>query len=109
MRSHADAEEDSSAEVTPLVRPSAPWRVADVEVLSGFRLRVRFNDGIEGTVELGDFLNSPSAGVFARLRDESLFRQARLKLGAVTWGDELDLAPDAMHSEIKQHGIWIVR
>ncbi len=89
--------------------PSAPWRVADVEVLSGFRLRVRFNDGLEGAIELAGFLHSPSAGVFARLRDESVFRQARVELGAVTWGDDLDLAPDAMHSEIKQHGTWIVR
>jgi hypothetical protein len=109
MRSHADAEENPSAEVTPPVRPTAPWRVAHMEVLSGFRLRVHFKDGTEGTVELADFLNSGSAGVFAALRDENLFRQARVELGAVVWPDNLDLAPDAMHREIKEHGTWIVR
>jgi hypothetical protein len=80
-----------------------------MEVLSGFRLYVRFSDGTEGTVELGDFLNSPSAGVFAALRDETVFRQAQVKLGAVTWPDDLDLAPDAMHREIKAHGRWVLR
>jgi hypothetical protein len=80
-----------------------------MEVLSGFRLGVRFNDGTEGTVELADFLNSPSAGVFSALRNESLFRQARIELGAVTWPGNLDLAPDAMHREIKAHGRWVVR
>src|SRR5215470_303622 len=109
MRSHAHAEESPSAEVTPPVRPHAPWRVAHMEVLSGFRLHVRFNDGTEGTVELADFLNSPSAGVFAVLRDEDLFRQARIELGAVTWPGSLDLAPDAMHQEIKARGRWVVR
>jgi hypothetical protein len=108
MQSHADAQEDRAAELTPPVRPRAPWRVAEVEALSGFRLRVRFNDGTAGLVEMADFINSDAAGVFAVLRDEKLFRQAKVNLGAVTWPDELDLAPDAMHREIKQHGKWIV-
>jgi hypothetical protein len=109
MRSHANAEENPSSEVTPPVRPTAPWRVVQMDVLSGFRLHVRFKDGTEGTVELADFINSESAGVFAALRDENLFRQARVELGAVVWPDNLDLAPDAMHREIKEHGSWIVR
>jgi hypothetical protein len=108
MREHADTEEDRPSELTPPVRPAAPWRVKSVEVLSGFRLRVSFNDGSEGTVELAGFLNSTSAGVFAPLRDESLFRQARVELGVVTWPGELDLAPDAMHRAIKEHGSWLV-
>jgi hypothetical protein len=109
MREHADAEEDRATELTPPVRPTAPWRVTSLEVLSGFRLRVGFNDGIQGTVELAGFLHSASAGVFERLRDVSLFRQARIELGAVTWPGDLDLAPDAMHGAIKEHGTWIVQ
>jgi hypothetical protein len=109
MREHADAEEDRSPELTPPVRPAARWRVTSLEVLSGFRLRVRFHDGIQGTVELAQFLNSASAGVFAPLRDVNLFRQARLELGAVTWPGNLDLAPDAMHHAIREHGTWIVQ
>jgi hypothetical protein len=109
MRSHEDAEEDRPARLTPPVRSNAPWRVARVEVLSGFRLHVQFNDGTAGTIELAGFLNSASAGVFAALRDERLFRQARVTLGAVTWPDDLDLAPDAMYQEIKARGTWIVQ
>ena len=109
MQSHADAKEDRAAELTPPVHPRAPWRLANVEALPEFRLRVRFNDGTEGTVELAEFLNSASAGVFAALRDESLFRQARIVLGAVTWPGDLDLAPDAMHQAIREHGTWIVK
>jgi hypothetical protein len=65
---------------------------------------VRFNDGSAGIVEMAAFLNSDGAGVFAALRDETLFRQARVVLGAVTWPGDLDLAPDAMHREIKEQG-----
>jgi hypothetical protein len=108
MREHADAEEDRPAGLTPPVQPAAPWRVAHVEVLPGFRLHVRFNDGTEGDVELSGFLNSASVGVFAPLRDANLFAQARVECGAVTWPDDLDLAPDAMHRAIKAHGTWIV-
>src|SRR5271155_2741127 len=104
MQSHADAQEDRAAELTPPVRPRAPWRVANVEALPGLRLRVRFNDGTAGTIEMADFINSDAAGVFTALRDEKLFLQVTVTLGAVTWPRELDLAPDAMHREIKQHG-----
>jgi hypothetical protein len=108
MQSHADSQEDRAAELTPPVRPRAPWRVADVEALPGFQLRVRFNDGTAGIVEMADFINSDMAGVFAALREEELFRPVRVTLGAVTWPGELDLAPDAMHRAIKEYGTWIV-
>jgi hypothetical protein len=108
VQSHADAQENRAPELTPPVRPRAPWRVAEVEALPGFRLRVRFNDGTVGAVELADFINSDAAGVFAALCDEELFQRVRVALGAVTWPGELDLAPEVMHSEIKEHGRWVV-
>ena len=109
MRSHADTQEDRAVELTPPVQPRAPWRVAEVKALPGFRLHVRFIDGTEGTVEMADFVNSAEAGVFAALRDETVFSQASTVMGAVTWPGDLDLAPDAMHRMIKEHGKWIVR
>ena len=78
-------------------------------MLPNFSLRVRFNDGTEGVVELAAVLNSPEAGVFAALRDEDRFRQVRVEIGAVTWPGNLDLAPDAMYRAIKEHGTWIVQ
>jgi len=102
----ADAQENRPAKLIPPVRPSAPWRVAGVEALPGFALRVRFNDGTVGVVEMAQFLNSEAAGVFAPLRNEGLFRQVKVHLGAVTWPGDLDLAPDAMHRALKQRGTW---
>jgi len=74
--------------------------------LPDYRLAVVFADGLAGTVDLSALVASPGAGVFAALRDDSLFGQVFVELGVVTWPGELDLAPDAMHAAVKQHGEW---
>lgn len=90
------------------VIPSAPWRVAEVKPLPGYRLDVRFLDGTRGIVDLSRLVNSPNAGVFAALKDETLFAQVHIEVGAVTWPGEIDLAPDAMYAEIKKQGMWVL-
>lgn len=108
MYAETDTEEDRATGIVPPIVPQAPWRIAAVEALPGFRLWVRFNDGTAGEVNMAKLVYSSEAGVFAALRDEALFRQVYLKWGAVTWSGELDLAPDAMYDEIKQHGEWLL-
>ena len=70
------------------------------------RLFVQFIDGLTGVVDLSALIASQNARVFARLRDRTLFEQVHVDMGAVVWPGELDLAPDAMHAAIKQHGEW---
>ena len=108
MPAEAATQDDRAAAVAPPIRPSAPWRVEAVTALPGNRLSVRFVDGLTGCVDLSALLESPQAGVFACLRDPEMFAQVRVKLGAVTWPGGLDLAPDAMHTAIKQRGQWRV-
>ena len=55
MHTHVDAEEDRTPEIAPSISPRAPWRVAEVKAQPGFRLRVRFNDGTEGEVNMAAF------------------------------------------------------
>ncbi len=102
MRTQSAAPQDSPLAVTPPIQPRMPWRVVAVEALPSFRLRVRFVDGIEGTVDLTALIHSPGAGVFASLTDSALFAQVFVEHGAVTWPGEIDLAPDAMYAEIKK-------
>ncbi|MFZ0305512.1 MAG: DUF2442 domain-containing protein [Terracidiphilus sp.] len=106
MRSESNAGENSSTAVATEVAPRSSWRVTGVDALPGFRLRVAFADGLQGTVDLSRLVHSPKAGVFAALADASLFAQVTLDGGVVTWPGDLDLAPDAMHAEIKQRGEW---
>lgn len=104
--SDAVTQEDRPARVTPTTTPIAPWRGQEVSALSNHRLAVRFVDGLAGTVDMSALIESPKAGLFARLRDQVLFAQVFVELGAVTWPGGLDLAPDAMHAAIKTNGEW---
>lgn len=65
-------------------------RVTGVEVLDRYRLRLTFNDGVVGIVDLAQELWGE---MFEPLRDEKLFCQARLdqELGTVVWPNGADL------------------
>ncbi len=101
MRTQLADPQDSTLAVTPPIQSSMPWRVAAVEAMPDFRLRVHFVDGTEGTVNLDALVHSRGAGVFAQLADSAHFAQVFVKHGAVSWPGEIDLAPDAMYAEIK--------
>jgi len=77
------------------------WDVTELKLTDEFTIHVRFKDGVEGIVK---FLPSFFCGVFSHLSEQSQFQQVMLVDGVVTWPGNLDLAPDAMHDEIKQHG-----
>ena len=87
---------------------TAPWRLTKVKPLANYRLEVEFIDGTHGVVEMSHRVTSDKAGVFATLKDISLFNQVHLEHGVATWPGEIDLAPDAMHDEIKLHGKWVL-
>lgn len=73
-------------------------RVTFVQPLDGFRLSVRFDDGKQGTVALGDRMFGP---VFEPLRDPNNFRRVFVdEFGAVAWPTGADLAPDALYETI---------
>jgi hypothetical protein len=79
-----------------------------LEVLPDARLRVTFMDGTTGEVDMAPMLANPDTDgtVFEPLRDPAFFSLARIDLGAVTWPNGADLAPDAMHDEIRAKGVW---
>jgi hypothetical protein len=84
------------------------WNVASVKAAGEFVLRVTFEDGLEGTVDLGPLLSRPDlpGTVFEPLRDQAFFARAFVEHGAVTWPNGADLAPDAMRSAIAAQGVW---
>lgn len=81
------------------------WDVVFVKPKSDFTLRVKFSDGLEGIVR---FKPSRLKGVFEPLKNESYFKKVHVDHGVVTWSNELDLAPDAMHDAIKKSVGWVL-
>ena len=109
MHTQSVTQKDSSATLVPPIYSKAPWRVASVRALDGYRLHVRFVDGTEGEVQMDALIHSPDAGVFGCLSDLKLFSAVSVEYGVVTWPGEIDLAPDAMYDAIKTHGEWVLR
>lgn len=75
--------------------------VTRLEVLEPYRLRITFEDGTCGEVDVRDRV--PFVGVFAPLEDPRVFAQARIdpELRTVVWPTGADLAPDAMYERIR--------
>jgi len=71
-------------------------RVASVEPLDGFVLRLHFTDGLVGEVAVEADLWGP---VFEPLRDPGLFRQVTVdpELGTIVWPNGADMDPDVLH------------
>lgn len=105
MRKKSITEKD----IAPAIICKVPWRLAQVKPLKDYAIEVTFVDGTHGFVEMEQMIMNQNAGVFAKLKDIDLFNQVYLEHGAVTWPGEIDLAPDAMYDEIKQHGKWVLK
>jgi hypothetical protein len=74
------------------------WDVTQVRVVDDRTLHVSFRDGVAGIVH---FETTFFSGVFEPLQNSTQFRAVQVVDGFVTWTGDLDLAPDAMHDEIK--------
>jgi hypothetical protein len=74
--------------------------VVEVRPLPGFRLYVRFEDGIAGEVDLAELVRFD--GVFAALRDPAQFAAVAVhpQLGTVVWPNGADLDPDVLYARI---------
>ena len=68
--------------------------------LEGHRLRIRYEDGIEGVIDLGAIISF--RGIFAPLKDPSYFSQVRVdpELGTVSWPNGADLDPDVLYGRL---------
>ena len=108
MRNQSTAVADHASTVTPPIVCTHPDDVAEVRVESDYKLFVRFFDGTSGIVDMSSVVTSPNAGVFAVLANPDRFANVGIELGAVTWQDGLDLAPDAMYQALRSSPIWKV-
>ena len=71
-------------------------RVKSIKQIQGFQLVLEFTSGETKTFDASPYLNQ---GVFTRLKEPTLFRQAAVGYGTVTWPGELDISPDTIYLE----------
>jgi hypothetical protein len=74
--------------------------IVAVEALPGYRVRLRFEDGVEGEVDIGRMV--PFDGVFAPLADPAEFSRVAVnhEIGTIVWPNGVDLCPDVLYSLI---------
>lgn len=72
--------------------------IVEVNSLGSYRLRIRFDDGVEGIVDLSKRIQFD--GVFAPLKDPEYFSRVRVhpELGTVCWPNDADLDPVVLYS-----------
>ncbi len=66
-------------------------QIIDIKPLPQYKLHVKYNDGVEGDIDLSGIVGK---GVFEKFKDVSFFNNVRIgEFGAPTWDDELDIDP----------------
>lgn len=78
--------------------------IVAIEVLGGHRLFLRFDDGVQGELDLS---TEPWQGVFAPLREPTYFALVELdrKLGTIVWPNGADIAPETLHRWITERSL----
>ncbi len=71
-------------------------RIETAQPLTGYRLKVKFNDGLEGVFPVEP---ERRGGVFLKLLDSETFNAVTINpdFGCVEWPGGIDLCPDTMH------------
>jgi len=72
--------------------------IVDVHVLDNHRLRLRFENGVEGIVDVARLVKF--TGVFAPLQERDYFAQVRVNpdTGTICWPNDADLDPDVLYA-----------
>ncbi len=74
------------------------FKPISVKPLPGYKLRVKYSDGVEGEVELSHFVGK---GVFVEWNDVSAFEAVTIgDHGELRWSDKIDLCSDALYLQI---------
>jgi Protein of unknown function (DUF2442) len=70
-------------------------KATQVKPLEGYRIWLRYADGVEGEVDLSHLAGR---GVFKSWSDRAVFESVHIDgSGAIAWPGDLDLCPDALY------------
>ena len=78
--------------------------VIEVQVVGDHRLRLTFDDGTVGDVDLS---GQEWRGVFEPLADPAYFAQVRVDpaAGTVVWPNGADMVPEPLYAEARRHPV----
>ncbi len=72
--------------------------VVEVGALPGYGIRARYEDGVEGEVDLSRLAGK---GVFSAWADRAFFETVRVSPhGSIAWSDDVELCADSIYLEL---------
>jgi hypothetical protein len=74
--------------------------VTAAQYIDGYRIKIQFNDGAEGVVDLGDALWGP---VFEPLKDFEAFRRFAVRFHTLSWDNGADFAPEFLRDRLVEN------
>ncbi len=74
--------------------------VTAARALANYRLWVRFDDGVEGEVDLRDFVMNDPRQIVVALRVVDAFASIRVEHDTVVWQNGFDLAPEYLRANL---------
>lgn len=71
----------------------------------GYTIELEFDDGKRGVVDCSKYPDR--GGIFERFKDLEFFRGFSVdnELGVLTWGNEVDVAPETLYAEATGSGL----
>ena len=75
------------------------YRIVRVEPVRGYRVRIRFSDGVEGEIDLSALAGK---GVFASWNDPEQFAKVFIdpESHTLAWPGGIDLCPEALYRDV---------
>ena len=67
-----------------------------VEPLQNYQLLLTFDNGEQRQFDMNSYLDK---GIFAELKDQSLFRTVRVSFDTIEWCNGADLCPEVLYTQ----------
>ena len=72
------------------------FAVKEVMPLENFFLRLKFKNGEEKVFDMRPYLNT---GIFKELKDDAIFKTAKVSFDTVEWDNQADIDPERLYHE----------
>lgn len=73
-------------------------RPTEVEAREGYRIWVRYSDGVDGEIDLSDLVDK---GVFAAWNEPGYFEKVHVtEHRSIAWDDDIEICPDTIYMEL---------
>jgi hypothetical protein len=72
------------------------FAVTEVTPLNNYMLRLKFKNGEEKFFDMKPHLNT---GIFKMLKDETIFKTAKISFDTVEWANEADIDPETLYHD----------